>query len=52
MREAEFANVLGKHVVGDDGGIAANSPAAVVISASETPGATARSVAEPAVPSP
>src|SRR5208337_632124 len=33
-------------------GIAANSPAAVVISASETPGATARSVAAPAVPRP
>ena len=33
-------------------GIAAASPAAVVISASEMPGATARSVAAPAVPSP
>ena len=33
-------------------GIAANKPAAVVISASEMPGATARKVAAPAVPSP
>ena len=32
--------------------MAANSPAAVVISASEMPGATARKVAAPAVPSP
>ncbi len=33
-------------------GTATNNPAAVVISASEMPGATARNVAAPAVPSP